>query len=244
MAQDDQSAARSTGTVNWFSDAKGYGFIAPDDGGDELFVHQSSIVSDGFRTLTVDEPVEYAIAIGNDGKTKAVDVTAPGGGSLNKKEVSSRGNGGSCFSCGEVGHMAKDCAGECYNCGVVGHMAKDCRGGNRYGGRGSGGEGCYTCGDVGHFARDCRANGGGNVGGGGGGGNTCYTCGGVGHMARVCTSRRPSGTGTGGGGPCYECGGIGHLARDCDRRGSGRSGGTCFTCGEEGHFARDCSSLA
>ena len=220
MAQDDQSAARSTGTVNWFSDAKGYGFIAPDDGGDELFVHQSSIVSDGFRTLTVDEPVEYAIAIGNDGKTKAVDVIAPGGG-------------------GGV---------ECYNCREVGHMAKDCRGGsggNRYGGRGYGGEGCYTCGDVGHFARDCRANGGGYVGGGGGGGNTCYTCGGVGHMARVCKSKRQSGGG--GGGACYECGGIGHLARDCDRRGrggGGAGGGKCFTCGEEGHFARNCSSLA
>ncbi|KAF2587325.1 hypothetical protein F2Q70_00035234 [Brassica cretica] len=163
------------------------------------------------------EPVEYAIAIGNDGKTKAVDVIAPGGG-------------------GGV---------ECYNCREVGHMAKDCRGGsggNRYGGRGYGGEGCYTCGDVGHFARDCRANGGGYVGGGGGGGNTCYTCGGVGHMARVCTSKRQSGGG--GGGACYECGGIGHLARDCDRRGrggGGGGGGKCFTCGEEVHFARNCS---
>ncbi|KAL0702718.1 hypothetical protein Bca4012_058840 [Brassica carinata] len=268
MAQDDQSAARSTGTVNWFSDAKGYGFIAPDDGGEELFVHQSSIFSDGFRTLTVDEPVEYAIAIGNDGKTKAVDVTAPGGGSLNKKEMNSRGNGGSCFSCGEVGHMAKDCVGgkrfggggrrsggegSCYVCGNVGHFARDCR----QNAGGGGGE-CYSCGEVGHMAKDCR---GGRGSGGEGcytcggvghfardcrqntGGNTCYTCGGVGHMARVCTSKRTSGTGA-----CYECGGIGHLARDCDRRGRGTGGGggsgKCFTCGEEGHFARDCTSLA
>ncbi|CAN6869577.1 unnamed protein product, partial [Brassica oleracea] len=194
-----------------------HSIFSPDDGGDELFVHQPLSL---YNSIALLEPVEYAIAIGNDGKTKAVDVIAPGGG-------------------GGV---------ECYNCREVGHMAKDCRGGsggNRYGGRGYGGEGCYTCGDVGHFARDCRANGGGYVGGGGGGGNTCYTCGGVGHMARVCKSKRQSGGG--GGGACYECGGIGHLARDCDRRGrggGGGGGGKCFTCGEEGHFARNCSSFA
>lgn len=235
MAMEDQSAARSIGKVSWFSDGKGYGFITPDDGGEELFVHQSSIVSDGFRSLTLGESVEYEIALGSDGKTKAIEVTAPGGGSLNKKENSSRGSGGNCFNCGEVGHMAKDCDG--------GSGGKSFGGG---GGRRSGGEGeCYMCGDVGHFARDCRQNGGGNVGGGG---STCYTCGGVGHIAKVCTSKIPSGGG-GGGRACYECGGTGHLARDCDRRGSGSSGGgggsnKCFICGKEGHFARECTSVA
>ncbi|KAL1191933.1 Cold shock domain-containing protein 3 [Cardamine amara subsp. amara] len=237
MAMEDQSAVRSTGKVNWFSDGKGYGFITPDDGGDELFVHQSSIVSDGFRSLTVGESVEFAVTLGSDGKTKAVDVTAPGGGSLNKKENSSRGNGGGCFNCGEVGHMAKDC-----------DDGKSFGGG---GGRRSGGEGnCYLCGEVGHFARDCRESGGGNSGGGGGGGGACYSCGEVvGHVARVCTSKRPSGGGSGGGG-CYECGEVGHLARDCHQRGSGGGGGggggnrKCFNCGKEGHFARECSSVA
>ncbi|XP_019056953.1 PREDICTED: cold shock domain-containing protein 3-like [Tarenaya hassleriana] len=220
MSLEEQSAVRSTGKVLWFNDIKGYGFITSDDGGEELFVHQSSIVSDGFRSLTVGESVEFAVALGGDGKTKAAFVTAPGGAPLNKKEIGSRGNGG---------------GSGCFNCGEVGHMAKDCRngGGNSYGsgGRGAGGEGCYNCGGVGHFARECRQISGGNVGGGG----SCYSCGGFGHMARDCKSRRPAGA-------CYECGGTGHLARDCDRRGSGGGGGgKCFNCGKEGHFARECS---
>ena len=41
----------ATGVVKWFSDAKGYGFIAPDEGGNELFVHHSNISTTGFRTL-------------------------------------------------------------------------------------------------------------------------------------------------------------------------------------------------
>jgi cold shock CspA family protein len=47
------------GTCKWFKDDKGYGFIVPDGGGDNVFVHQSAIDADGFRSLSPGEPVEY-----------------------------------------------------------------------------------------------------------------------------------------------------------------------------------------
>ncbi|CAN8327930.1 unnamed protein product [Cochlearia groenlandica] len=242
MAEENQSLERISGKVVSFSDSNGYGFIAADDGGDELFVHQSSILSDGFRSLTIGDSVEFVVSQGNDGKTKAVDVTAPGGGPVIKKEISSRGFGGRRGGSG----------GSCFNCGEVGHMAKDCSEGGDGGRVGERGGTCYNCGDAGHFARDCVKKSSGNVGSGGlrgssggGGGGPCYTCGGFGHMARDCASKRQSDG-------CYECGVAGHMARDCDRRGSGGGGGgrnsgrggggnKCFKCGEEGHFARDCS---
>jgi CspA family cold shock protein len=53
--------------VKWFNSQKGYGFIIPDDGGDDLFVHHSNIVSDGFRTLTDGQKVEYEAGQGRKG---------------------------------------------------------------------------------------------------------------------------------------------------------------------------------
>ena len=55
------------GTVKWFSDEKGYGFITPDDGGDDLFVHFSNISGEGFRTLKDGDQVEYESAQGKKG---------------------------------------------------------------------------------------------------------------------------------------------------------------------------------
>jgi CspA family cold shock protein len=49
----------ATGTVKWFSDAKGYGFIAPEDGGKDLFVHHSNITGSGFKTLAEGARVEF-----------------------------------------------------------------------------------------------------------------------------------------------------------------------------------------
>jgi cold shock protein len=49
----------STGTVKWFNDAKGYGFISPDEGSKDLFVHHSSISGDGFKSLAEGSKVEY-----------------------------------------------------------------------------------------------------------------------------------------------------------------------------------------
>ena len=49
----------ATGKVKWFNDQKGFGFITPDEGGKDLFVHHSEIQMDGFRTLAEGQPVEY-----------------------------------------------------------------------------------------------------------------------------------------------------------------------------------------
>ena len=57
----------STGTVKWFSDQKGYGFIVPDDGGKDLFVHHSNIEGEGFKTLKEGQKAEFEPAEGKKG---------------------------------------------------------------------------------------------------------------------------------------------------------------------------------
>ena len=55
------------GTVKWFNADKGYGFIAPDDGTDDVFVHHSAIQADGYRSLQENQRVEYTAARGPNG---------------------------------------------------------------------------------------------------------------------------------------------------------------------------------
>ncbi len=62
-----------TGTVKWFNDDKGFGFITPEDGSKDLFVHQSDIIADGFRTLAEGARVTYEASSGEKGP-KAVNV--------------------------------------------------------------------------------------------------------------------------------------------------------------------------
>ncbi|MGV0644605.1 cold-shock protein [Mycolicibacterium sp. XJ2546] len=63
------------GTVKWFNEDKGFGFIAPDGASDDVFVHYSEIRGDGYRTLTENQRVQFDIEQGNKGP-QAVGVTA------------------------------------------------------------------------------------------------------------------------------------------------------------------------
>ncbi len=56
------------GRVKWFSDEKGYGFIEPEDGGEDLFVHYSEVTGEGFRTLEGGSTVEFEVVDGRRGK--------------------------------------------------------------------------------------------------------------------------------------------------------------------------------
>ncbi|ERS89168.1 MULTISPECIES: cold-shock protein [Halomonas] len=57
----------ATGTVKWFNDTKGYGFISPDDSGDDLFAHFSEIQADGFKTLQDGQKVSFEVTQGKKG---------------------------------------------------------------------------------------------------------------------------------------------------------------------------------
>jgi CspA family cold shock protein len=66
----------NNGTVKWFNAEKGYGFIANDEGGDDVFVHFSAILTEGFKTLNEGQKVTFETEIDNrNGKLRAVNVT-------------------------------------------------------------------------------------------------------------------------------------------------------------------------
>ena len=56
-----------TGTVKWFNNSKGYGFITPEEGGKDLFVHHTSLQMEGFRTLREDQQVSYQVETSDRG---------------------------------------------------------------------------------------------------------------------------------------------------------------------------------
>lgn len=63
-----------TGTVKWFNSTKGYGFIAPDEGGNDVFVHISAVERSGLQGLTDNQKVGYELQDGRDGRPMAADL--------------------------------------------------------------------------------------------------------------------------------------------------------------------------
>ncbi|WP_368622273.1 cold-shock protein [Paraburkholderia sp. BR13444] len=61
----------ATGTVKWFNDAKGYGFIKPDDGSEDLFAHFSEVQTAGFKSLQKDQKVSFEVKQGPKGRQAA-----------------------------------------------------------------------------------------------------------------------------------------------------------------------------
>ncbi|CAL6405026.1 unnamed protein product [Bathycoccus prasinos] len=81
--------------VKWFNASKGFGFIIPDDGSEEIFVHQSHLKAEGFRSLGESEKVEYDVDATEGEKTKAINVTGPDGSNvLGSKRLYRKHKGG------------------------------------------------------------------------------------------------------------------------------------------------------
>ena len=68
-----------TGTVKWFNDKKGFGFVARDDGEKDVFVHHSAIQARGFKSLAEGEKVEFGVVQGQKGRLAAENVVKLGG---------------------------------------------------------------------------------------------------------------------------------------------------------------------
>ena len=66
----------ANGTVKWFNATKGYGFIAPDDGGKDVFVHISAVERSGMTGLADNQKVSFELAEGRDGRQMAQDLSA------------------------------------------------------------------------------------------------------------------------------------------------------------------------
>jgi len=68
----------ASGTVKWFNPTKGYGFIAPDEGGKDIFVHISAVEQAGLGTLTEGQKLEFEMQSGRDGRTSAGNLRDAG----------------------------------------------------------------------------------------------------------------------------------------------------------------------
>jgi len=76
-----------TGTVEWFNNTKGFGFLRRDDGGKDVFVHFSAIEGSGYKTLAEGQEVQFCIVQGKDGKPMAASVRPRGAKDTNTAEL-------------------------------------------------------------------------------------------------------------------------------------------------------------
>mmetsp|Transcript_29104 Transcript_29104/g.70991 ORF Transcript_29104/g.70991 Transcript_29104/m.70991 type:complete len:579 (+) Transcript_29104:301-2037(+) len=134
---------RQTGTCKWFNTIKGYGFILPEEGNDDIFVHQTAIKAIGFRSLAEGEKVEFDVEVDENGRKKARNVTGPNGdyvrgapfvppymGSRGRGNPYNRGYGRGGWSRGHGGRGGSD--------GMRGYSAGGHSGGGGYQGYGRG----------------------------------------------------------------------------------------------------------
>ena len=185
-----------TGTCKKWLNDKGFGFIEPNDGGEDIFVHQSELYCEGFRQLTEGDQVEYDVTT-DRGRQKATNVTGPrgapipagkggkgdyGGGKGGKGDYGG-GKGKVCFSSLDTVPPTLLAACSPLNCLTPYSLLL-----TPYsvflpqrGGKGKGGDGCFNCGSTDHWSRECPDGKGGGGGGGryeGGGGGRSYGGGG------------------------------------------------------------------
>ncbi|CAG9540729.1 unnamed protein product [Cercopithifilaria johnstoni] len=125
------------GTCKWFNVLKGYGFITPDEGGNDVFVHQSELNMDGFRSLDAGERVRFVIRKKPEGNEATAVKSAEPGGKLKGSSIRPLGKNKShvirCFKCGHYGnHTAAKCKTSvgvekaCYGCLAADHLVADC----------------------------------------------------------------------------------------------------------------------
>ncbi|XP_052088853.1 protein lin-28 homolog isoform X2 [Mytilus californianus] len=126
---------RKRGRCKWFNVAKGWGFITPDDGSQDVFVHQSVIHKAGFRSLDDGEEVEFEAKPSGLG-VEATFVAGPGGseckGSSRRPLSRKKFKKIRCYNCGDFGnHIASKCPHgplpkRCHSCKSTEHLIADC----------------------------------------------------------------------------------------------------------------------
>ncbi|XP_021697781.1 protein lin-28 homolog isoform X1 [Aedes aegypti] len=123
------------GLCKWFNVIKGWGFITPDDGGQDVFVHQSVLQMEGFRSLGQNEPVEFEAKLTDKGY-EATKVYGPSQSQCKGSEFRPRAKRKyrkmRCYNCGEfANHIAQMCAlgplpKRCHHCKGEDHLVANC----------------------------------------------------------------------------------------------------------------------